>query len=83
MGIEYYLVSSNNLKEIIMSKSVKLILLIVGLVLVGYGIYTLVAPEASVSVGDISVEAQDNTDAYVTIGLGIVAVALGFLGGRK
>ena len=66
-----------------MNKTVKMILLIVGIVLIGYGIYTLIAPEASVSVGDISVEAQDNTDAYITIGLGIVAAALSFLGSRR
>jgi len=66
-----------------MNKTVKMILLIVGVVLVGYGIYTMVAPEASISVGGMSVEAQDNTDSYVTIALGIAAVAISFLGGKK
>lgn len=66
-----------------MNKTVKMVLLIVGVVLIAYGIYTLIAPEASVSIGGMSVEAQDNTDAYITIGLGIVAAALSFLGGKK
>ncbi|WP_418602547.1 hypothetical protein [Hwangdonia sp.] len=66
-----------------MNKSVKMILLIVGIVLIGYGIYTLIAPEASVSIGGFSVEAQDNTNSYITIALGLVAIALSFLGGKK
>ena len=66
-----------------MNKTVRMILLIVGLVLIVYGIYTMVAPEASVEVGGLSVEAQDNTDSYITIALGIVAAALSFLGGKK
>ena len=66
-----------------MNKNVKLILLIVGIVLIGYGIYTMIAPEASVSIGGLSVEAQDNTDSYITIALGLVAVALNFVGGKK
>lgn len=66
-----------------MNKQVKTVLLVVGLGLLGYGIYTLVAPEASISIGEFSVEAQDNTNSYITIALGIAAVALGFLGGKK
>lgn len=66
-----------------MNKSVKTILLVVGIVLVGYGIYTMIAPEASVEVGPLSVEAQDNTDSYITIALGLVSVAISFLAGRK
>ena len=66
-----------------MNKNVKKVLIVVGVVLLGYGIYTLIAPEASVSVGALSIEAQDNTDAYITIVLGLVAMALGFIGGKK
>lgn len=66
-----------------MNKSVKMILLVVGVVLVIYGIYTLIAPEASVGIGDLSIEAQDNNNSYITIGLGLVAVVLSFLGGKK
>ncbi len=66
-----------------MNKNAKIILLVVGVILVGYGIYTLVAPEAAVSIGGLSVEAQDNTNSYITIALGLVAIALNFLGGKK
>lgn len=66
-----------------MNKTVKMILLIVGIVLIGYGIYTLIAPEASVSVGGLSVEAQDNKESYITIALGIVAAGLSLLAGKK
>ena len=60
-----------------------MILMVVGIILIGYGIYTMIAPEASVDMGPISVEAQDNTDSFITIALGVVAAALGFLGGKK
>ena len=66
-----------------MNKSVKSILLIAGIILLGYGIYTLIAPEASISIGDMSLETQDNTNSYVTIGLGLLALVLSLLGGRK
>lgn len=66
-----------------MNKSVKTILLVAGLGLLVYGIYTLIAPEASVSIGDFSVEAQDNTDAYITIALGLVAIVLSLVTGKK
>ncbi len=66
-----------------MNKNVKKILLVAGVVLVSYGIYTLIAPEASVSLGSFSVETQDNTGSYITIALGLGAIALSFLGGKK
>lgn len=66
-----------------MNKTIKTILMIVGAVLLVYGIYTLIAPEASIGIGDLSIDVQDNTDAYMTIGLGLVALVLGFLGGKK
>lgn len=66
-----------------MNKTIKTILLVVGLILVVYGIYKLIAPEASVDLGVVEFEAQDNQDAYITIGLGLVSVVLSFLGGKK
>lgn len=66
-----------------MNNTIKKILLIVGIILVGYGIYTLVAPEASVGIGDLSIEAQDNDNSYVTIALGLASIALSFLGRKK
>jgi hypothetical protein len=66
-----------------MNKSVKLVLLIVGIALIGYGIFTMIKPEVSLEVGPLSVTAQDNTNSYITIGLGIVALIGSFLGGKK
>lgn len=66
-----------------MNKTIKTILMVVGTLLLVYGIYTLIAPEASIGIGDFSIDVQDNTDAYMTIGLGLVALVLGFLGGKR
>ena len=67
-----------------MNKTIKTILLIVGVILLGYGFYTLVIPETQVSIGDVDlIEAQDNTNAYVIIGLGILAVVLSLIKGKK
>jgi len=66
-----------------MNKTIKTILMVVGVVLIVYGIYTMIAPEASVEVGGLSMEAQDNTDAFITIALGIVALVLGYVGRGK
>ena len=66
-----------------MNKTIKTVLLVVGVVLLGYGIYTVIAPEASISIGDIGFEAQDNTNAYITIALGLVALLAGLFAGKK
>lgn len=64
-----------------MNKSIKMILAIAGTVLVGYGIYMLIAPEAVVSIGSLDlIEAQDNNNAYLTIGLGAVLLVISLLG---
>lgn len=60
-----------------MNKTIKTILLLVGVVLLAYGIYTMVIPETKVAIGDVSlVEVQDNTNSFIVIGLGIAAVVL-------
>jgi len=67
-----------------MNKTIKTVLLVIGLILAGYGIFMLIQPEAQVSIGDTDlITAQDNTNAYITIGIGVVAIALGLLGGKK
>jgi len=66
-----------------MRKTVQAILLLVGVLLIGYGIYTLITPEASVDLGIVEAEVQDNNNSYITIGLGIASVVLSLLGGRK
>ena len=60
-----------------MNKTIKSLLLIIGLVLTGYGIYLLITPETKVAIGKVSLfEAQENTNAYITLGLGIAAIAI-------
>ncbi|WP_299208578.1 LPXTG cell wall anchor domain-containing protein [uncultured Dokdonia sp.] len=66
-----------------MNQAIKLIVVIAGVALLGYGIYTLVAPEASISLGPLSVEAQDNTNSYITIGLGILILIIGLFFSKK
>ncbi|MCF4102301.1 hypothetical protein L1I30_11530 [Gillisia sp. M10.2A] len=58
-----------------MNNTLKIVLLIVGVVLVGYGLYTLITPEVSIDAGPLQVQAQgDNTQSYAMIGLGILAL---------
>lgn len=68
-----------------MNKSIKSILIIVGVVLLGYGIYTLVVPETIISIGSLDVKAKDNNNnsSYITIGLGLLALFIGLMGSRK
>ncbi|MBP0905517.1 hypothetical protein ACFSKN_17055 [Mariniflexile gromovii] len=67
-----------------MSKSIKSILMIIGIVMLGYGIYNMIIPETQISIGDLDlVEAQDNTNAFITMGLGLFAILINFLGGKK
>ena len=67
-----------------MNKSIKTILLIAGIILLAYGIYTMIQPETEVSIGELDlVKAQDNTNAYITIALGIVAVVLSLIKGKS
>ena len=66
-----------------MNKNIKTVLLVAGIVLLAYGIYTMVVPETKVAIGDLSlIEAQDNTNAYITIGLGLFAVVLSLIKGK-
>lgn len=66
-----------------MNKSIKSILLIVGILILLYGVYTLIQPETKVAIGNTSlIEAQDNTNSYITMAIGIVAIALGLYKGK-
>lgn len=67
-----------------MNKSIKLVLLVAGIILLGYGIYTMITPETQVSIGDLDlIKEQDNTNAYISIGLGILAVVLSLIKGKS
>lgn len=66
-----------------MSDTLKIVLLIVGVLLVGYGFYTLFTPEVIMEAGPLKVEAQgDKTQSYAMIGLGILAL-IGGIAFRK
>ena len=66
-----------------MNKTIKSVLLILGIVLLGYGIYTLISPEASFSLGPLNAEVQDNNNAYITIGIGVVVLLISLFAGKK
>jgi len=61
----------------------RIVLLIVGVLLVGYGLYTFFTPEVIMQAGPLKVEAQgDKTQSYAMIGLGILAL-IGGIAFRK
>ncbi|WP_372753140.1 hypothetical protein [Mariniflexile sp.] len=65
-------------------KHIKAILIIVGVVLFVFGVYTLMEPETLVRVGELDlVKVQDNSNAYITIGLGFASILIGIIGGRN
>ena len=67
-----------------MNKTIKTVLLLAGIVLLVYGTYTMIQPETQVSIGDLDlIKSQDNTNSYITIGLGIAAVALSLIKGKS
>jgi hypothetical protein len=66
-----------------MNNVLKFVLLIIGLGLIGYGIYQLVTPEFSIDAGPLQVEAHgDNTQSYAMIVFGILSL-VGGLAFRK
>ena len=61
-----------------MDNTLKIVLLVVGVALVGYGVYTLITPEVLMEAGPLKIEAQgDKTQSYAMIGLGILALVGG------
>ena len=66
-----------------MNKSIKSILMVIGVCLLAYGIYTLVVPETILSIGSLDVKAKDNDNSFITIGLGLAVLLFSFMGGRK
>ncbi|MFY9242284.1 MAG: hypothetical protein WAO74_04580 [Polaribacter sp.] len=67
-----------------MNKTIKAVLLVIGIILLAYGVYTMVVPETQVSIGDVSlIEVQDNTNSFIIISLGIVAVVLSLIKGKN
>lgn len=66
-----------------MNNVLKFVLLIIGIVLVGYGLYDLLTPEFAIDAGPLQVEAHgDNTQSYAMIIFGILSL-VGGLAFRK
>ncbi|MCG9970181.1 hypothetical protein [Christiangramia crocea] len=66
-----------------MNNVLKFVLLIIGIGLVGYGLYDLLTPEFSIDAGPLQVEAHgDNTQSYAMIIFGILSL-VGGLAFRK
>jgi hypothetical protein len=67
-----------------MNKTVKKVLLILGIILLTYGIYTIIIPETEISIGNLNlVKTQDNSKSYITIGFGIIAIFLCLIKGKE
>ncbi|MDE0537030.1 hypothetical protein [Tenacibaculum sp. L6] len=66
-----------------MNKTIKLILIVIGVVLTLYGVFKIVSPETSVDIGIAEFTEQNNKDAYITLGLGIVVLLVSFFTSKK
>jgi hypothetical protein len=67
-----------------MNKTIKTVLLLIGIILLVYGIYTMVTQDTQVSIGKLDLlKVQDNTNSYIVIGLGLVAIVLSLLKGKE
>ena len=67
-----------------MNKTIKIVLLVAGILILAYGVYTMITPETQVSIGELDlIETQDNTNSYITIALGILAIALSLIKGKS
>jgi len=63
-----------------MNKTTKTILLFIGIILLIFGICTIIIPEIEISIETIDLaKVQYNTNSYIIIGLGLVAVVLSLL----
>jgi uncharacterized membrane protein HdeD (DUF308 family) len=61
-----------------MKNTLKIVLLLVGAVLIGYGIYTLIFPHISLENGTEKVIAEsDSTQSFAMIFLGILSLVCG------
>jgi hypothetical protein len=67
-----------------MNKTIKTVLLLIGIILLVYGIYTMVTQDTQVSIGKLDLlKVQDNTNSYIVIGLGLVAIVLSLVKGKE
>lgn len=58
-----------------MANTLKIVLILVGLVLIGYGLYTLLFPGNSLGFGAFQVENEDsNSQIFAMIGFGVLTL---------
>ncbi|KGL62376.1 hypothetical protein [Polaribacter sp. Hel1_85] len=66
-----------------MNRSLKISFLIVGIILIGLGIYTMAIPETQVLNNDVDLlETENNTSSYIVTTLGFISVALSLIKGK-
>lgn len=67
-----------------MNNVLKIVLLVIGIGLIGYGLYTLITPEFSIDAGPLKVQAQgDHTQSYAMIVFGILSLVGGLAFGKR
>lgn len=66
-----------------MDKIIKALLIVTSIILIGYGLYRIIAPEATVDIGIAEFNSQDNDNAYVSLGIGIVILIGSFFIRKK
>lgn len=63
-----------------MNRTVKTVLLIAGIILLIYGICTMIIPKTEISKVSLDlVKLQNNSISYITIGFGILAIFLSLI----
>jgi len=63
-----------------MNRTVKTVLLMAGIILLIYGICTMIIPKTEISKVSLDlVKLQNNSISYITIGFGIVAIFLSLI----
>lgn len=61
-----------------MQNTLKIVLLVVGIALIGYGLYTVIFPHISLEDGTSKIPAKtDNTQSFAMICLGILTLVCG------
>lgn len=67
-----------------MNNILKIVLLVIGVGMIGYGLYRLITSEFAIDAGPLQVEAHgDNTQSYAMIGFGVLALIGGLAFGKR
>ena len=66
-----------------MNKIIKIIFILAGVAFLAYGGYQLIKPESSVDLGIAEFESQNNSNAYIVLGIGLSILLLGLIVNKK